>query len=341
MYLVTLNQGSHPIPYPLSSKVTHEDINIQSHQQYQYKGVKRLVRMIQSHQLFRCRIRQKIQAIQPDVIVCSRRQLIGVVANTKGDIPLVYESHTYRGVLDIEGASLYTRFKEVINCRKDRLPQLVVTLTEGDATDWRKVNPHVSVIPNVVSLNVSGHYSNCEAKSVIFVGRFSKQKDIRTLLTVWMLVHQTHPDWQLEIYGGYGGQQNSLLPVIQQMGANIIVHEPTQHIFEGYLESSIFLLTSRFEPFGLVIPEAMSCGLPVVAFDCPYGPADIISDGIDGFLIKDRDVNLFAEKVCLLMDNPDLRKKMGQAGILSSQRYKADNIMPLWKELFEQLINKR
>ena len=135
-------------------------------------------------------------------------------------------------------------------------------------------------------------------------------------------------------------EQEQLLPIIKEMNANIIVHEPTQHIFDRYLESSIFLLTSRFEPFGLVIPEAMSCGLPVVVFDCPYGPADIITDGKDGFLVKNRDITEFADKVCLLMENPGLRKTMGLAGIQSSQRYDASLIMPKWKDLFEQLVSK-
>ena len=97
-------------------------------------------------------------------------------------------------------------------------------------------------------------------------------------------------------------------------------------------------MTSRYEPFGLVLPEAMSCGLPVIAFNCPYGPADIITDGQDGFLVKNRDINAFAEKVCLLIENPELRKTMGQAGIYSSKRYDVSSIMPMWKELFKQLV---
>ena len=79
----------------------------------------------------------------------------------------------------------------------------------------------------------------------------------------------------------------------------------------------------------------MSCGLPVVAFDCPFGPANIITNAIDGFLIKDRNIQDFADKVCLLIDNPEMRVKMGQAGIVSSQRYAAAKIMPQWKELFD------
>ena len=98
------------------------------------------------------------------------------------------------------------------------------------------------------------------------------------------------------------------------------------------------MLTSIYEPFGLVMPEAMSCGLPVVAFDCPYGPANIISDGEDGFLIKNRDIQSFADHLCLLIEDEKLRCQMGQRGTASSQKYAADIIMPEWKALFESLI---
>ena len=123
------------------------------------------------------------------------------------------------------------------------------------------------------------------------------------------------------------------------LNANIHVHEPVLDILDKYKESSISLLTSQYEPFGLVLPEAMSCGLPVVAFDCPYGPADIITDGVDGFLVHNRSIEEFVDKVCLLMDNQELRVKMGKAGVISSHRYDANLIMPLWKQLFEQFIN--
>ena len=98
-------------------------------------------------------------------------------------------------------------------------------------------------------------------------------------------------------------------------------------------------MTSLFEPFGLVLAEAMSCGLPVVAYDCPYGPADIISDGVDGMLISNRNVNEYVEKVCQLIENEELRREMGHAGIHSSQRYSASSVMPLWVQLFKDIIN--
>ena len=338
--LVTLNQGSHQLPYPINPKVRFYDLGIQLHRQYQNHGLVRLIKRLRLNRMYKQRLRQKIQEVCPDVIVCTRAELVSAIVKVKGDIPLVYESHTSRRAHEFLGSDFYTRFKVACNNRNVKAAQMVVALTEGDAKDWREINPRVCVIPNMVTLNNTDSYSDCQAMSAIFVGRFSTQKDISTLLRIWKKIHQRCPYWQLHLYGGYGEEQDRLLPVIKKMQANIIIHEPTPDIFDRYKENSILLLTSRFEPFGLVLPEAMSCGLPVVAFDCPYGPADIISDRIDGFLVHDRSEEEFVEKVCLLMENSGLRQRMGQAGILSSQRYAADRILPLWKELFEHLSRK-
>lgn len=337
MYLLTSNQGEHPIPFPINPQVTHIDLKIQSHNQYQYRGIRRLLKKSELNRAFARRLKEHLDIIKPDIIVCVRPELVRMVSKVKGDTPLVFESHTSRYAQRFVQADWYTQAKAELYNSAVHSAQVVVALTEGDAKDWYGINPNVQVIPNLVHLNPYNCCCNYDSKSVIYIGRFAPQKDITSLLNIWKIVNQHHPDWQLQIYGGYGEEQEKLLPIIKKMDANILVHEPTQYIFDKYLESSIFLLTSRYEPFGLVLPEAMSCGLPVVAFDCPYGPADIITDGRDGFLIKNRDLKEFAEKVCLLIENSELRNSMGQAGILSSQRYHPLRIMPKWKSLFEHL----
>ena len=337
IFLVTLNQGNHSIPYDLNPNVKCKDLGIQFHQQYKYRGLKRLYVRFQLKRLFKTRLQKLINAVKPDAIVCVRLELMKTISQVKGNIPLVYESHNCKNAHHFLKSNLLERIKFTCLNRHAKKAQLIVALTEGDALDWQSVNPHVCVIPNVVSLNRSGRFCDTQAKSVIFVGRFSIQKDILSLIRIWSIVHLRHPDWQLNIFGGYGELMDELLPLVKQVNANISVSEPTSKIFEAYLKNSILLLTSVYEPFGLVLPEAMSCGLPVVAFDCPYGPSEIITDGIDGFLIKNRDIEMFANKVCLLIENDELRMKMGQAGILSSKRYEASRIMPQWSELFERL----
>ena len=124
----------------------------------------------------------------------------------------------------------------------------------------------------------------------------------------------------------------------ERLQKNIHVHQPDPNIFERYLESSVFVLTSLFETFGLVMPEAMSCGLPVIAFDCPSGPANIINDGVDGFLIKNRDFSEYAEKLCQLIESCQLRHEMGKAAIQSAQKYSSKKVMPQWLNLYKKLL---
>ncbi len=340
IYSITYNQGNSPVPFSLNPKVFHCDLNIMLYHHYRYRGLKKYYYRYKLEKLLIKRFQSEIREIMPDVIVCPRIDLLSYILKAKGNIPLIFESHSSYKRIAMEKEGLIWFFKQLYYNRLVKKTQMVVALTEGDALEWRKVTNHISVIPNVVHLNETGRYSDCRSKSVIFVGRYSYQKDIRTLLKIWEQVHQRHPDWSLHIFGGYGDEQETLPSLIQRMGMNIVAHEPTSTIFEEYLRSSMLLMTSRYEPFGLVLPEAMSCGLPVVAFDCPYGPADIITHEIDGFLVPERDVNCYVEYVCQLIESPDLRQKMGTAGIKTSQRYQADIIMPQWQKLFVSLTSK-
>ena len=271
------------------------------------------------------------------MIVCVKLDFVGVLLDLKGKIPLVVESHTLCNSEKMDNVG-WLRWMYIWKLKRNvRKADSVVALTEGDAADWRKYNDNVCTIPNIVHLNDRNSYASCEQKSIIYIGRFSKQKDIDSLLNIWDSVYKLHKDWCLNIFGE-GELKDHFLSKIQAMNANIHVYNPTADIMAKYREHSILLLTSMYEPFGLVLPEAMSCGLPVVAFDCPYGPADIITDGVDGFLIKDRSVESFVHRVDQLISSYDLRRRMGQAGIQSSQRYRSEVIMPQWVSLFEQLV---
>ena len=203
-----------------------------------------------------------------------------------------------------------------------------------DAEEWKKYHPFVVVIPNMVHLSRETILSST-SKKAIFVGRFDYQKRAQEAIRIWSLIRPKYPDWVLDIYGE-GELQKDIEDAAKRVGG-ISVYPPTTFIFDCYQKSSILISTSLFEPFGLVIPEAMSCGLPVVAYDCQYGPADIISDGVDGFLIKQDDINAFVEKLSMLMSSMEMRKRMGDLGIQSAHRFEASQIMPLWQNLFQQL----
>lgn len=338
VFVMTVCQGNHPFPFPLVSQVSHVDLNIPFHTQYQSSGIPRMLLLRRLHRYCRESLSHQLSAIRPDVIVCPRIEFVGDICRVKGNIPLVFESHSSFWTSRFEGAGLLRRLHTLRMNLSARKVQAVVALTEGDAAVWRKVNKKVCVIPDAVHLNETGVYSDHNSKSAVFVGRLCKQKDIGSLLAVWQMVRQRHSDWQLHIYGEKGDIEESLWQQLQADGHGVTIHPPTADIIEVYQQYAMLLLTSRYEPFGMVLPEAMSCGLPVVSFDCPYGPADIITDGKNGFLVRNHDIQQFVDKVCLLIEDEDLRKEMGQNGIIAVERYKMDMIMPLWKMFFGEML---
>lgn len=336
--VLTANQGNHPFCFSLHPKVRFEDLGIFFYKQYSSPIWKRLYVRHELNRKFRQSVRDKIRVFTPDIIICTKLEYVRNIIRVKGDIPFIFESHSSCLCELYEGDGFPRRLVMWFAKLSIKKANAIVALTNGDAIEWRKYTSKVYVITNVVHLNDTGTYGSSSSKSAIFVGRFSIQKDIDSLLRIWSTVHKCHPDWWLHVYGDYCDfNMNNGFPYKDK---NIVIHTPSSNIFEEYIKCSMLLLTSRYEPFGLVLPEAMSCGLPVVAFDCPYGPADIITDGVDGFLIRNRNIDDYVNKVCSLIENEKIRCEMGRAGVISSQRYRASAIMPEWIKLFKQLCKK-
>ncbi len=344
IFALTYEQGAHPFAFPLSDNVHHIDFNVRFFPLYRLNPIKRLWMTIKLRRQLVAKLREFVSQQRPDAIVCTTYAPFEITALTKAckpfSVPFIIESHSiYAETKEADLLSLIFHRNKPFT--RDYLlgANRIIALTEGDANEWRRVIDQVDVVPNMVEFDAVCRHSDLSSKNVIFVGRMEVQKGLSDLLKVWELVHRCHPEWTLHVYGT-GSQREWFVEQVEQINIAVSVHEPVPIISDKYCDSSMLLLTSTYEPFGLVLVEAMSCGLPVVAFDCPYGPADIIKDGADGFLIKNRDVNAFADRVCQLIEYMDLRQKMGQTAIQSAQRYTPERIMPLWKELFESLLCK-
>ena len=182
--------------------------------------------------------------------------------------------------------------------------------------------------------------SDVSQKQVIAVGRYVPQKGFDRLIPAWSIVNKRHPDWTLRIYGD--GMRQRLQQQIDELNvtSSCILEHTVEDIVEKYCESSIFVLSSRYEGFGMVIIEAMACGVPPVSFACPCGPRDIITDDKNGLLVDNGDIEGLAEKICYLIENEDIRQKMGQQAHTDVQRFKIEHIALQWKELFDSLPEK-
>lgn len=208
-----------------------------------------------------------------------------------------------------------------------------VVLTKANRYEWRAKN--VVVIPNPLSFYPK-ESSDLQSKKMIAVGSHSYHKGFDTLLKIWKNIEQKYPDWQLHLFGKIDKDQTFVKLAETLDLKNVQFHQPSKNIQAEYLKSSIMLLTSRSEGFGMVLIEAMACGVPCISFDCPSGPRDIITDGMDGFLVENQNRDAFENAISGLIKNDELRKQMGWHSKISAKKYAPENIMVLWDSLFKE-----
>jgi glycosyltransferase involved in cell wall biosynthesis len=216
-----------------------------------------------------------------------------------------------------------------------RLDKMVV-LTDNALLDWPELD-NVVKIPDALPFKIDSK-SELSAKRVLSIGRYAYDKGNDLLLQAWSIIEKQNPDWTLDIYGN--GNREPYQKQMVEFGVDqqrCHLFGPVADVKKEYLSCSVFVLPSRFEGFGLVIIEAMACGVPVVAFDCENGPRSIITDGENGFLIPPFDISLFAEKVMLLMKDHELRFRMGTNAQKTASQYEIDRIGQQWKRLFDEL----
>ena len=224
--------------------------------------------------------------------------------------------------------------------RQVRKLDALVVLTNQDKKDWEHLLP-VYVIPN--SFPFYPEYpSTCENKQAIIVGRYNSAKGYNYLIGAWREVHKSYPEWIINIFGS-GEYEDKVRKQINDYGLQdiVIMNNPTDTIMEEYLKSSIYVMSSVFEGFAMVLLEAMACGLPCVSFDCPYGPRNVITDGEDGFLVDYLNSKALADSICKLIENEGLRKQMGKNGRNNVLRYSRESIMPQWITLFESITENK
>ena len=171
-------------------------------------------------------------------------------------------------------------------------------------------------------------------KRVIAAGRYVHQKGFDLLLEAWHRIDKSLSDWHLYIFGNENRKPYQRIVDKYDMNHHVHLMPATPKIVEEFSKSSIFVLSSRFEGFGLVLVEAMSCGLPCVSFDCPYGPRDIITDEEDGLLVENGNIEALAKAIERLMEDEGLRRSMGEKAINNVSRFNQETIMKQWNQLF-------
>ena len=340
---VTYEQGNHPFAYPLSKKIRHVDLNTRFFTVSTMPLLKKIYFKITLPRLFKHRLRKLLDEIQPDVVVSTTYALPLFREILSQPYRHVVESHVcyYQLLLQKKFTHISWLDRKIARHLLEMLKRCekVVVLTHKDAACW-KGNDNIEVIHNVVT-NYPEKITDVadRPKRIIAVGRLHAQKGFDLLIQSWQLIAARHPDWQLVVYG-HGGDLQKLQQQLEKAGltSSMTFAGATDNIYKEYQDSAFYVMSSRYEGWGLVLVEAMSCGLPCVSFDCPYGPSDIIRDGEDGLLVENGNIQQLAEKMELLINNKELRERLGVRARLNAARFTSDNIMPQWTKLFETIV---
>lgn len=215
-----------------------------------------------------------------------------------------------------------------------KLNKLVV-LTESDAKHYKFINKNnLSVIPNSASFSDNGILPKYSSKNFIAVGRLCYQKGFDMLIDSCNLLQKKSTNWKLRIVGE--GEDYKLLEERikeYKLQNNITIIQPQKNIIALYKDSCAYVMTSRFEGLPMVLIEAQTCGLPIISFDCPEGPADVVKDGRNGLLIDKNNIVDFADAMYNLVTNSELCKKYGVAAYEDSHRFSTEYIKSRWLEI--------
>ncbi len=341
--IIVITDGKNKKPfYELSPLIKIINLDINYDDLYGKSTFKKIFLYLRKQRIFKKRLRDCLFKIKPDITISMLRREINFINSIKDGSIKVGEIHfskaNYR---DFKSEKVSSFIQKVIAyfwmsqlIRKLKKLNKFVTLTEEDRLLWTEL-ANVKTINNPLSF-LPEKTSQCINRQVIAAGRYVPQKGFDLLIEAWSLVEKKHPDWKLLIYGD--GDRKLLENIIKTNNLNnCFLEHSTQDIAAKYAESSIFVLSSRYEGMPMVLLEAIATGLPLVSFDCPCGPKDIINN--DGILVKLGDINELAEKICFLIENEKKRKEMGLNARKNAERFKIDHIALQWKNLFEELTS--
>ena len=339
--IVTTDQKGRPSFYPFPEEVKMTDLDINYTDDKFKSPIVKITGYFRRKRLHKKRLTAYLKEAKADIVIslypCESSFIPSIMDGSKKILELhqcklVRLCYDRKGIIGLTDR-IRTRMDESMVRRFDRF----VVLTEEDKGYWGNL-PNIMVIPNAALANPDKK-SDPSAKRVIAVGRLDHQKAFDRLIKAWSLIPQSRrSEWRLDIFG-QGEWEAMLKNMIQDLGLSesVRVNGPTQNIFEEYSASSFLAMTSHYEGFPMVMIEAMACGLPVVTFDYPCGPKDIITDGVDGLIVKDGNLQGFADAMVKLMADKDLLESLSTEAPKVVDRFSEKKVMERWENCFRSI----
>ncbi len=333
-----------PFFYHVSDKIKIINYDLDFEQLWNCPFWKKFFIYIPKQLKFKKLLKRDLMRIHPDITISLLRREINFLNGIHDGSKKIGEIHVhrdnYRNFKDENSNFIMDAFaklwsRQLLNNLK-KLDRFVV-LTDKDRKAWTELN-NVVTIPNP-SPFMPTTVSPLTEKRIIAVARYSHEKGIDLLLEAWAKVEKRTKEWRLDVYGD--GDTTAFNALIDRLGIDrnrCLLNGRTGDIEKEYLRSSIAVCSSRFEGFGMIIIEAMACGLAVVSFDCPWGPQSIIKNGEDGFLVENGNIEKMADALVRLIEDDNKRHTFAKNAIQNVKRFQMEKIAEQWRQLFENVI---
>lgn len=338
---VMYKQGGDKVAFHLDSRVQLVDLKCSIYSLFKYPLYTRLFKYFSLSRMFQERFREVINDFKPDTIsvaIPNAEEFVWEVVRVARNMRVVIESHVAYEYLSYGRSKTdFLLYLFHSPSKAIRHSDALIVLTKSDADTWkRKGVQKVLVVPNPVSFYVDDvDHIEKDEKRIISVGRLVCQKRFDRLIDAFALIANHYPGWHIDIFGE--GEQRHVLEqriLEKQLSGRINIYDYTSDVMSEYLKSKFFVLSSDYEGFGLVIVEAMACGLPVISTDCPHGPSDLIDNGVTG-LLASLEVKDLADRMEWMISHQEERRMMGVKAHAAAAAYRKEVIMKKWVSAYK------
>jgi glycosyltransferase involved in cell wall biosynthesis len=328
--LISFDTRDTPPFFPIDQRVDLRQLGLASGQQHKLASLMQMTRRVR---ILRTIFREK----KPDLILSflTKINVLTMIASRGLKIPVIVSE---RNNPQRQGfARIWVLLRNLLYPSAARL--VAMTKRAIDAIP-ANIRPVTSVIPNPVVLP-EGWQVRRGSKRLVAVGRLVEQKGFDLLIEAFSRIAKELPDWRLVIWGE-GPLRMDLERQRDKLGLGSRVSLPGVTTRPGLWveDADVFVLSSRFEGWGIALTEAMAAGLPAVSFDCPFGPAEMITSGVDGILVPPEDVSALAEVLRTVMSDAAMRERLGNAGRESSRRFQAANVLAAWDDVVAETCRR-